>query len=122
MTIMLPSVVQVDRAIMIINGGTFNSAKGDLHINDRDPESGMHDFRSVQKCILIDDQVKDSILRVLFIRGYEVTLNFPASPVIARDHFHALFAQYYSLRSCHLTPGKFFNAFFIYILLIIIYC
>ena len=46
---------------VIIHGGTFNSAQGDLHINNRNSESGMHDFRSVQKRILIDDPMKDFI-------------------------------------------------------------
>ena len=45
----------------IVNGGTFNSAHGDLVINNRDSESGMHDFRSVEKSILIDDSMKDFI-------------------------------------------------------------
>jgi hypothetical protein len=46
----------------IIHGSTFNSVQGDLRINDKDPESGMHDdFRSVQKSTLIDDPMKDFI-------------------------------------------------------------
>ena len=40
---------------VIIQGSTFNSAQGDIHINQTD--SGMHDFRSVQKSILIDDPI-----------------------------------------------------------------
>jgi hypothetical protein len=43
----------------VIYGGTFNSAQGDFHINNKD--TGMHDFRSVQISILIDDPVKDFI-------------------------------------------------------------
>ena len=39
-------------ANVIIHGGTFNSAKGDLHFHNRDPEFGMYDFRSVLKSIL----------------------------------------------------------------------
>ena len=45
----------------IIQGGTFNSAQGGLHVDNRDSKSGMHDFRSVQKSILIDDPMKDFI-------------------------------------------------------------
>jgi hypothetical protein len=45
---------------VIIHGITFNSVQGDLH-NDRDSKSGMHDFRSVQKSILIGDPMKDFI-------------------------------------------------------------
>ena len=44
---------------VIINGGTFNSVQGDFHMNDKESESGMHNFRSVQKSILIDDPIKD---------------------------------------------------------------
>ena len=36
-------------ANVIIHGGTFNSAQGDLHIHNRDPEFGVHDFMVVQK-------------------------------------------------------------------------
>ena len=47
-------------ANVIINGGTFNSAQGDLHINNKD--SGMHYSRSIQKeNILIHDPIKDFI-------------------------------------------------------------
>jgi hypothetical protein len=47
---------------VIINDGSFkfNSAQGDLHIHNRDSESGMH-FRSIQKSTLIDDPMKDFI-------------------------------------------------------------
>ena len=46
---------------VIIQGGTFNSAQGDLTINNGDPEYGM--YVSVQKRIirLIDDPMKDFI-------------------------------------------------------------
>ena len=44
---------------VMIHGSTFNSAQGDIHIHSWDSESGMHDFRSVQKGILIDDSMKD---------------------------------------------------------------
>ena len=58
----LPVVVEMahfQSSNVIIHGGTFNSAQaqGDLHINNKD--SGMHDFWSVQKSILIDDSMKD---------------------------------------------------------------
>ena len=56
----LPVVEMAHVSNVFIHGGTFNSAH-DLHINDRDPESGMHDFRSVQKSIFIDDPMKDFI-------------------------------------------------------------
>jgi hypothetical protein len=46
---------------VMIHGSTFNSAQGDFHIHNMYSESGMHDFRSVQKSILIDDPVKDFI-------------------------------------------------------------
>ena len=39
---------------VMIHGSTFNSPQGDLHIHNRDSESGMHNFRSAQKSILID--------------------------------------------------------------------
>ena len=42
-----------------IDKGTFNSAQGDIHVYNRDSESGMHNFRSVQKSTLIDDPIKD---------------------------------------------------------------
>ena len=45
----------------LIIGSTFNSAQGDIHINNRDSESGMHNFSSLQKIILIDDPTKDFI-------------------------------------------------------------
>ena len=57
----LPVVEMAHFSNAIIYGGTFNSAQGDLHINNRHPESGMHDFRSVRKSILIDDPMKDFI-------------------------------------------------------------
>jgi hypothetical protein len=44
---------------VFINGSTFNSAQGDIHINNKD--SGMPHFRSVQKSILIDNPMKDFI-------------------------------------------------------------
>jgi hypothetical protein len=46
---------------VVNQGSTFNSAQGD-QIHNRDSESGMHDFRSVQKSILIDDPMKDFII------------------------------------------------------------
>ena len=44
-----------DSSNVIIQGGTFNlnSAQGDLNINNRDPEFGMHDFMSVPKSLSI---------------------------------------------------------------------
>ena len=42
-------------------GSTINSAQGDFHIRNRDSKSGMHNFRSVQKSILIDDPMRDFI-------------------------------------------------------------
>ena len=42
----------------IINGGTFNSVQGDLQIINVYSESGMYNFRSVQKSVLIDDPMK----------------------------------------------------------------
>jgi hypothetical protein len=44
---------------VFIHGSTINSAQGDIHINNKD--SGMYDFRFVQKRILIDDPMKDLI-------------------------------------------------------------
>ena len=46
-------------ANFFIHGSTINSVQGDFHINNKD--SGMHDFTSVQKSILIDDPIKDFI-------------------------------------------------------------
>ena len=54
----LPVVEMAHFSNVVIQGGTFNSAQGDLHINNKDPESGMHDLRSIQKSILIDDPMK----------------------------------------------------------------
>ena len=34
---------------VIIQGGVFSSGQGDVHIHNRDSESGMQKFRSVQK-------------------------------------------------------------------------
>ena len=50
------SVVEMGHSSNLsIIGSTFNSAHdGDLHIHNK--ESGMHNFRSVQKSILIDDR------------------------------------------------------------------
>ena len=45
---------------VMIHGGTFISAQGDLHIHNGNLESGMHTFTFIQKSILIDD-VKDFI-------------------------------------------------------------
>ena len=42
------------------NGGTFNSAQGDIHAHNRNSESGMRNFMSV-KSILIDDPMKDFV-------------------------------------------------------------
>ena len=39
------SVEMAQFSNVVIHGGTFNSAQGDLHIHNKD--SGMHDFRSV---------------------------------------------------------------------------
>ena len=60
---MLPVVEMAHTSNVIIQGGTFNSAQGDFHINNKDSESGMHNFRSVQKSIsiLIDDTIKDFV-------------------------------------------------------------
>ena len=52
-------VLKMAHSSNIIIGSTFNSAQGDFHVHNRDSESGMHDFRSVQKTILIDDPMKD---------------------------------------------------------------
>ena len=51
----------LEMANVNIHGGTFNSlaVQGDFHNNNKD--SGMHDFRSVQESILIDDPMKDFI-------------------------------------------------------------
>ena len=57
----LPVVEMAQSSNVIVNGGTFNSAQGDLHIHSRDSESGMHDFSSVHISILIDDPMKDFI-------------------------------------------------------------
>jgi hypothetical protein len=48
---------------VIIHGGAFSSlaAQGGFHVNNRDSESGVHNFRSVQKRILIDDPMQDFI-------------------------------------------------------------
>ena len=44
-----------------IHESTINSAQGDIHINNN-KDSGMHDFRSVQKSVLIIDvSMKDFI-------------------------------------------------------------
>ena len=53
-------LVEMAHSNVIIHGGTFNSAQGDFHIINND-DSGMHDFMSVQKGILIDDPIKDFI-------------------------------------------------------------
>ena len=47
---------------VMIHGSTFISAQGDLHIHNRDSESGKHSFMSVQKSILIDEWIKDFII------------------------------------------------------------
>ena len=46
---------------VFIQRSTFNSPQGDLHIHNRDSESGMHNLWSDQKSILIDDSMKDLI-------------------------------------------------------------
>ena len=55
----LPVVDIMSHSSNLIIGSTFNSAQGDFHIHSRDSESGMHNFMSVQKSILIDDPMKD---------------------------------------------------------------
>ena len=57
------SLYQMAHSSNLIIGSTFNSAQGDFHIHNRDSESGMHDFRFVQKSMLIDDpmNLKDFI-------------------------------------------------------------
>ena len=55
----LPLLGMAHSSNVIIHGSTFNSAQGDLHINNKD--SGMHDFRFVQKSILINDPIKDFV-------------------------------------------------------------
>ena len=57
LTCYTPPVLEM--ANVIIHGATFNSAQGDVHINNRD--SGMYDFKLVQKNILIDDTMKDFV-------------------------------------------------------------
>ena len=58
----LPVVEMAHSSNVIIHGGTFNSAQGSFHINnDSDKDLGMHDLRSVQKSILIDDPMKDFV-------------------------------------------------------------
>ena len=59
----ITSVEMAHSSNVIIHGSTFNSAQGDLHIHNKDSklESGMHDFRSIQRSILIDDPMKDFI-------------------------------------------------------------
>ena len=42
---------------VMFHGGTFNSVQGDFHFHHSDSESGMHNFRSVQKFILIAGQM-----------------------------------------------------------------
>ena len=56
---MLPLVETAHSSNMnvMFHGGTINSAQGDLHIHNKDSESGMHNFRSIQKIILIDGQM-----------------------------------------------------------------
>ena len=51
-------LVMAHSSNIIIHRRTFNSGRGDFHINNKD--SGKHDFRS-QKSILIDDLMKDFI-------------------------------------------------------------
>ena len=46
---------------VIINGSTINSVQGDFHIHNKDSESGMHNFKSIKKNLLIDDPTKDLI-------------------------------------------------------------
>ena len=46
---------------VIIRGGIFSSGQGDVHIHNRDSGSGMHNFKSVQKSIHINDAMKDLI-------------------------------------------------------------
>ena len=48
----------LEMANVIIHGGTFNSAQGDFHINNK--ESGMYNFNSVQKSLLIYDPIRTS--------------------------------------------------------------
>jgi hypothetical protein len=44
-----PVVEMAHFSNVIIHGSTINSAQGDLHIiNDRDPESGMHNIRFIR--------------------------------------------------------------------------
>ena len=50
----------LEMANVIIHGGTFNSAQGDFHINNL-KDSGMYNFRSVQRCILINNPMKDFV-------------------------------------------------------------
>ena len=46
---------------IFIHRSTINSAQGDFHVHNRDSESGMHNFRSVQISILIGDPMKDFV-------------------------------------------------------------
>ena len=57
----LPLVEMAHSSNVMIHGGTFISAQGDLHIHNSDSGSGMHNFGSVQKSILINDGMKDLI-------------------------------------------------------------
>jgi hypothetical protein len=82
-------VVEMAHSSYLIIGGTIYSAQSGIHINNKD--SGMQDFMSVQKSILIDDPMKDfKPLNLVFlmerfmtrpnaIRGQSVTL-IPARP------------------------------------------
>ena len=46
---------------VIINGSTINSVQGDFHIHNKDLESGMLNFKSIKKNLLIDNPMKDLI-------------------------------------------------------------
>ena len=62
LTIHSNSVEMAHSSNVMIPRATFISAQGDVHIHNRDSESGMHNFGSVQESILIDDRIKDFII------------------------------------------------------------
>ena len=59
-TLLLAKMAHFQFSNVIIQGGTFSSMAAQAG-NNKDSESGMHDFKSVLKSSLIDDPMKDFI-------------------------------------------------------------
>ena len=97
---------------VIIQGGTFNSVQGGLHIHNRYSESGMYDFMSVLKRILIDDPMEDFILwgKEFLLEQFMTRPNASRRPIVTLI-LARLFERLYSTGSIAKVRYHLFSGF-----------